>query len=482
MKKITLFVLSFCSMIAFSQFVSPGTGVVYNLASLSTAAPTVLVNNGSFYQMTANITISAGDTLLMNEDTTLKINGGAQLTVAGIYNTNAGNILITATNPATVFKGIQFDASSNVTMRNTTLEYGGGIRVSTGNFLMENCIVRYFKAGLVTGGAMSFSTGTPTVQNSQFIENDQPAFSAGANIVVSARFINNYLYKNSKNANKRPQINMGPGGNDSIKIINNTIIGDRTMTVNGGISASALLGGVNKFRIEGNTIKDNSFGVTSSGATSTGIIKNNIIEDNNTITDPMLGGSGISLTNAKDVIITGNQIRNNLWGITLIGSATSNLGDDTTPGNNIFKNNGNGGTTYALFNNTANPVMAKNNCWRETELSDDAMVEAVISHKEDDAALGVVTFKPYLCYKTLAVNESLISKNNMYPNPSNGTFVFEAEKSGNIIISDMSGRIIYTGLVTKGKNPIAVRKAISGTYLLVYQSEGKKESIKLIIK
>ena len=64
MKKLSLLFLSLSSGLIFAQFVSPGTGITYNLASLSAAAPAVLVNNGTGYQMTADITISNGDTLL----------------------------------------------------------------------------------------------------------------------------------------------------------------------------------------------------------------------------------------------------------------------------------------------------------------------------------------------------------------------------------------------------------------------------------
>ena len=66
MKKISLLLFSSISTFIFSQFVSPGTGVTYNLASLSAAAPTVVVNNGTDYSMTANVTISAGDVLNMD--------------------------------------------------------------------------------------------------------------------------------------------------------------------------------------------------------------------------------------------------------------------------------------------------------------------------------------------------------------------------------------------------------------------------------
>ena len=131
MNKLSTLFLSLLSAMAFSQFISPGTGVNYNLNSLSAAAPTVLINNGTDYQMTANITISPGDVLLMDEDTTLKIDAGMQLTIAGTYNTTANFLTITATNPAAIFKGIKLEEGSKATFINTLLEYGGGLQVLT---------------------------------------------------------------------------------------------------------------------------------------------------------------------------------------------------------------------------------------------------------------------------------------------------------------------------------------------------------------
>ena len=150
-------------------------------------------------------------------------------------------------------------------------------------------------------------------------------------------------------------------------------------------------------------------------------------------------------------------------------------------GNNVFKDNGNSGVIYALYNNTPNAVSATNNCWREGELSTDAMVEEVITHQVDISTLGLVTFSPYLCAVPLATSNATVAQNSIYPNPSNGTFTFDAEKSGNIVVTDMTGKIVYSGIVNKGKNRVSV-KATSGTYVLLYQSEGKKSSSKLIIK
>ncbi len=485
MKSISLLISLCLSLILSAQFTSPGTGITYTLTSLSAAAPTVVINNGTSYTMTANVTIATGDTLLMDENTTLTINPGIKLTVAGNYNTTATALLITSGNAASVFNGIQFDAGSTVAMRNTTLEYGGGIRVSTGNFLMDNCIVRDFKAGLVTSGTMSFSTGSPVVQNSQFLQNDYPAFSSAANATVSAVFQNNYLFGNSKLNTNRPQINMGPGGTDSIKIVNNTILGNRALTMVGGISASALIGGANRVKIVNNIIKDNRYGITVAGSSSAGIIKGNIIEDNDSQNLPNSGGSGISLSATSDQLyLTQNQIRRNLWGITLLSNAQVNLGSDVpgniNPGLNVFKDNGNGGNLYALFNNTPNTIQAKFNCWRETELSTDSMVESVISHQADDPALGPVVFKPYNC-AVLSTVETKAVKTSIYPNPSDGDFVFESAAAGNMNITDFSGRLIHAEVVKKGKNRYSLTVP-AGVYIMVFISEGQQSSHKLIIK
>ena len=487
MKKLSLLFLTLSSTFAFCQFVSPGTGVTYNLASLSAAAPTVLVNNGADYQMTADITISNGDILLINEDTTLKINAGNLLTIAGTYDTTANNFVITATNPASVWKGMRLESTANVTFKNTTIEYGGGIQALTGNFLMENSIVRYFKSGLVTGASLNFSTGNPIVRNSQFIENDLPAVASGANQSVALEFTGNYLYGNTKLNSNRPQINMGPSGSGITKILNNTIIGDRTLTKVGGVSVSTLLGVENHPQIEGNTIKDNRYGITVAGNNSSGSISNNILTDNNTEPVPANGGSGISLSGSGSQVmaikVEKNQIRGSLWGITVIGTAQADFGGGSlgSIGENVFYNNGNGGQIYALYNNTPHPLSATNNCWRENELSDDAMVESVIFHSVDDSTKGTVNYTPYLCAQPMSTNDSNLLKSSIYPNPSNGTFTFDAAKEGNIVINDMSGRAIYSGIVIKGKNTISV-KAKSGIYLLQYISDGKIQSNKLIIK
>ena len=476
MKKFTFLLMLSCAFYQ-AQFTTPNNGTSYTLTSLSAVAPTVLVKSGTDYTLTADLTISTTDKLTITEDTTLKVNSGVTIFVYGEYKTSAGNFTITAADTASPFKGIRFEDGSVAEMRNTRVEYGGGVRVLSSNFLMDNCILYKNNGGVSTSGALSFSKGSPIVSNSQFLENSKAAIGSAANATVSGIFSNNYIFGNVTDNINTPQINMGPGGTDSLKIINNTIIGDRSKIMVGGISASALAGGTNRFRIEGNTIRDNRYGITSYASTSTGIIKNNIIENNNTQNDANLGGSGISIYGAKDVVITGNQIRGNLWGITLLSNGTAIIGTEEKHGNNIFKNNGNDGTTTALFNNTTFPVSALYNCWREDELSNDAMVQAVIGSQ----TANTVSFKPYNCADPLAVSDVSKSVMKIYPNPSKNHFFLETENAGNIVIQDLSGKVVHSAIVTKGKNEMNTNLK-SGVYILTQQSEGKKSNTKLIIK
>src|SRR5690606_37370079 len=154
-----------------------------------------------------------------------------------------------------------------------------------------------------------------------------------------------------------------PTGADTTFIVGNIIRGDSGLTRVGGISVSSLLGGMQvNVVMDSNLITGNRYGITMYGATM-GLIRYNDIGNNNLETNPLSGGSGISLySNTGPVIATGNIITGNLWGITLIGTASVNLGDTSAAnyneGRNIFYDNGNGGSIYALYNNTSNTIPA----------------------------------------------------------------------------------------------------------------------------
>lgn len=487
MKKIAYLVLLLVSSLWTAQFVSPGNGTVYTMSSLSAAAPDVVVKGSGGYQIAKNVTISNGDGLLMDENTTITVDAGIVLTVSGTYNTTASALTITGKDAASFFSGINFDATSAVTMKNTTLRYGGGIKVSTGNFLMDNCVVEGFKAGLVSSSAISFATGSPVIRNSQFLKNDLPAVASGANQTVSPLIENNYLFGNTQNNSNRPQINLGPSGTGTTKIIKNTIIGDRRLTNVGGISVSSLLGIKNDVFISENIVRDNRYGATVVGNISTGTISGNVFENNNSENVPNKGGSGISLSGSTaDIMkikVEKNQFRGNLWGITLVTNAQADLGGGSlgSVGQNMFYNNGNSGNIYALYNNTPNTISATSNCWRENELSTDAMVEDVIVHQNDISTLGRVNYTPYTCAQSLSANDAEVSKVKVYPNPNPGIFYVDTKEKGHYLITDQSGRTVSSGLLQTGRNEIRF-KATPGIYVFMEKTASGIHSVKLAIE
>src|SRR5690606_32460539 len=104
--------------------------------------------------------------------------------------------------------------------------------------------------------------------------------------------------------------------------------------------------------ITGNTILNNRYGIVLQGGSNiNALVSYNHIEGNNIEGNPNLGGSGISFAGGsagshQNTIVTGNLLKNNLWGITIQGRAMPNLGnllngDTTDDGKNHFVNNNN---------------------------------------------------------------------------------------------------------------------------------------------
>lgn len=487
-KKLLIVVfLIFAKTITSAQYTTPGTGVNWTMADLVANAPTAVSLNAGIYNISQNITIAATDALRIETDnTTVHINAGVLITVAGSFITNAQNITITATpaEPQTYFQGFRFEDNSVADFNNTTITYGGGIRVLTANFLMDNCTVSYHNAGASTGGAIGFSKGSPKVTNSTFKFNNQPAFSSGATNLVSATFTNNYLEFNSQTANNRPQINMGPSGNDTIRIVGNTIKGNRLNTTIGGIAVANFTTSPNRVIIDNNTIFDNRYGITVTGPTSSGYIRGNIIYDNDTENAPMNGGSGISLSAATpgmNIIIANNQIRDNIWGITLVTEGHANLGDGTanSPGGNIFSNNGNGGITYALYNNTTQAVTAMNNCWIEGAEPTAAQVEDVIFHQFDLDTRGPVNYTPFGC--SLSTGGFIAEEPVIYPNPTNGIININVTEDSTLAIYNISGQLVRQQMLSTGENNLQLDLP-TGLYILKSDVGNKTFNQKLVVK
>ena len=290
---------------------------------------------------------------------------------------------------------------------------------------------------------------------------------------------------NTSNSN-RPQINMGTTmATDTLKIINNIIIGDAALTNVGGIGVSNFTGGNILAIIDGNTITGNRYGITVAGSNAFAYVRNNIIEDNNTDGNPATGGSGISInatTNDHLIVASGNEIRRNIWGITVIGEASINLGDDIdNPGENVFSENGNGGEIFALYNNTPNTISAKHNCWIEGAESTEQEVEDVIFHKVDDATLGEVVFEPFLC-GVLGIEDNAIFDFSFYPNPVKNEISFNNTNAfEKVEIYGVQGNLIITQNIQAGQNLLPIELS-SGLYFAKFSNVSQSVTKKLLVQ
>lgn len=496
MKKGLLLGALLVSGLASAQYDTPGTGVTWSLQDLADNAPdSVIIFSNGEYTILQGITISLTDKLLIETPETVKIKEAVEVKVEGSFTIDSPDrVTITAIDTTAKYKGFRFEEGSSIFLKNATITNGGGLRVLTETFEMDNCTISYHNQGSASGSVITFSRGTPVVKNSIISYNDYPAFSSGANQSVAAQIINNQIEYNTLGNTNRPQINMGPSGTtDSTRIIGNTIIGDRAMTKVGAISVANMLGtGTNLFVIEGNTIKDNRYGISVTGVNSFGVIRKNIIEDNDTENNPAMGGSGITFTAASEpsyVYITENEIRRNLWGVTVLNKAHVNLGSDdpNTPniGKNVFSENGNNGSVTALYNNTAIDFDAMFNCWIEGEEElTETMVEDVITHKTDDAALGEVNYSEFGCETGNTASIKGAEKGlevSVFPNPNAGEFTITVENNAELTLVNGFGQEVATETLTKGANTISL-DVPAGLYFANVKAGNQVTIQKVVVK
>ena len=382
----------------FAQFTTPNENQAYTLDDLVTLSGGTITFDDGAYQINDNLIVSITDTLKINEDVVVRVAENALITIGGGFYVNSNTLF---TKIDTTYKGFKFEEGSVVYLEGATFEYGGGFKANSGDLTMIDCIMRYQTRKTGTSGAVSLATGKPYFYNCTFLENERSGISSPLNKDVAPSIINCTFTRNSTEDNKRPQINLGRSGVDTTFIINNVIIGNVEYTKVGGIAFMSTSD--NHAVISGNVIRDNMFGISSNGSGHTRII-GNIIEDNNKTEGPMAGGSGINILGGGDMghVILDNEIRGNLWGITTQGNGKLNMGDlddeEVGRGGNIFSNNGNGGVIYAFYNNTPHNALAQGNCWiEENPEATEEEVAAVIFDQADDETLGIVDYSHFTC-------------------------------------------------------------------------------------
>lgn len=387
------------------EVVTKGNGKTYSFQALSKIENSgVSVENGS-YVVQNNITIANGDNFILDDNTTIKM--GDDITVrfeGGVDMKLESGTTVTRNLDNDKPKGFVIASPSPVECCNLSMEFASMKCVTVSSMNIYECSFKYSNGAY--GGALALGTtgAVFNVKNCEFISNTVPGISCAANFAVGLTVDGcNFEDNNSSNTNK-PQINITVGGDKDIIIRNSTFLGAKRNKVGGiGISNFAGIKGTNNVFIENNIIKYHRFGIGLTYGEMNVFVKNNMIEENCYEEDPMMGGSGISAQDVTELMALyaeGNTISGNLWGITLIGCKTANIGKtddldaaDYNPGKNVFKNNGNNNILYDLYNNGPYTVYAQGNTWNVDQQTAEK-IETVIFHKADDPKLGEVFFMP----------------------------------------------------------------------------------------
>jgi hypothetical protein len=311
------------SVIANNYF-TPGTGVRWSLDQLVANSGGDVTFSGGVYNVNDTIFISKNDTLSITSDVVVKFFTNTYLDVNGVLLINPPTgVTFTAQNTTNRYLGMRIDSSNGTRINKLTFEYANSLRLFDCSPVIENSIFRLNTQGTAFGNAaISVFRSNVIINNCQFLDNQRAAIQGGANIANAPRITGCIFIGNNTTNQNVPQINLGATGTDTCRIINNQIL--RASTNSGGIGVLPI--GDARLIISGNVIKNNRYGITTNGGSNiSAIISYNQIDSNNTQGNPNLGGSGISFsggtaTSHQNVIVTGNTFTANLWGITIVGN------------------------------------------------------------------------------------------------------------------------------------------------------------------
>ncbi len=481
MKKLLLtiaFSIGLVSMLN-AQWTSPGNGTTYTMSELVNVTDGVVTFEASNYHIHGDLTISQNDVLKID-------NGFQKIFVEDAHITIHGSMVCENANRVSIMGdpsfSMLFENASNCQIRKMYFSDGSGIKLIESEVVFDDVKFVYFTTEYCHSAIDIFNCD-PVIENCYFLLNEGAAIGSPANGQSSPSILNCEFDSNVDGANM-PQINLGPGNEDTIRIVGNLVDGTYASFHTGGISVADLMGtGDTKILLKDNIIKHNRYGYNQQGYHLSSVIIGNQFLDNYHEDNPMNGGSGISIYGMDEnnkAVIRDNIITGNLWGITAINGFDINLGTEDDWGYNEIHDNGNGGVVYDLYNNSACDIMAVGNDWGTT---DEQEIEDHIVHQLDNPSFGFVNYIPFVGYDV--VNESSTAFFEVSPNPvSNGIFTLTLEKAvpTEVVIYNVNGQIVKSQPIDNQTNIINVEALKSGVYFVEVKNTESKNLKKIIIQ
>lgn len=346
-----------------------------------------IVLSKNYFTINGDLVVNAGEVLLFGGSASMEINGNFTATDAtfgaaeGSEGTAKGFRMYTEGVSATL---------NNCTFNYVGINYGNG--TEEGCLIARNCIFNNHnsKGGNAVINFTSLSKGN-IVDNCLFENPTLSAVGSGANVACGINFKNNIINKPTASNRLYPGINMSATGPYDIVIEGNEVHGPAENTRSGGIALACLLGNppTGTLYVRDNFVENCSYGITLTGPGNV-VMEGNTVLNNKYIANPNQGGSGINITcnsTGEGIVakayMKGNHIEGNIWGVTIIGTATSvdinagKLVEEETrrvldpsdanynPGENVFVDN-TGTDDYPhcdWFNNTPADSYAQGNIW-----------------------------------------------------------------------------------------------------------------------
>jgi hypothetical protein len=291
-------------------------------------------------------------------------------------------------------------AGTTTTQFNKCTFYEVGLQLTSEGATHVNRCSFYGHNGSSAAALYFISAGAAsTIENCYFEWCAKAAIGSAANASQPLTIRNCSFLMNSAANKNVPQINITAA--KPLTIEGCAINGNSANNMVGGIGISNFMSYDADITVSDCEIRDNRYGIGLVGPAASIRIKDCTLVNNCYETNPMNGGSGISLYDPykqTKAVISGNHIEGSLWGVTIIGCKDVNLGcleegENYNPGGNVFKDNGNNGHLYDLYNNSTLTVYAQNNTWNVSEQTEE-QIESVIFHQHDDSSLGEVIYWP----------------------------------------------------------------------------------------
>lgn len=474
--------------LAQAQWISPGNGTTYSMTELVAASDGCvgLAEDGSF-RINSDLTISENDNLVIaDNESIVLVKDQVTITIKGSFNCQHHDSYVEIKTENSEHYNLRFENATNCVLNGIKFKYGGGFMIIESDVTFDDCYFVHANTQS-NNAAVNYMNCNPVFKGCTFKNNDGAAIASGVNVNGSPTIMDCYFYNNVITNQNLPQINLGPGAEDTIRIVNNIIEGNH-YSMSGGIAITDLMGtGSTKVLLKGNEIKNNRYGYNQQGMVISSLITDNLFIDNDAETDPMNGGSGISIygysTDMK-AKLRRNTITGNLWGITAIYYNDIDMGTEDDWGYNIISGNHNAGygedAVFAIYNNSFSDISAIGNYWGT---DDETEVENVIYHYPDlGEGYGTVTYLPFLPNDPTGVSQYDVTncEINVFPNPSQGVFTINnPAENTQIQVFNMMGQLVFSGQIAIGFNSIDLRRLDSGMYFarIGYGEKLKKISI-----